>query len=82
MARSRFNDTVVTFYCRNSEILIVSPDSDNLSILQAAILGIDLRQHGQFAFKPGEVRPVQLSTQPANFGNSKFACPNPPRCTN
>lgn len=67
---------------RGADILIVSPDSDNLSILQAALLGVDLRQHSRFSFQPGEARPAQLSSEPVTFGNSKFACPNPPRCTN
>jgi len=66
---------------RGADILIVSPDSDNLSILQAALLGVDLRQHNRFASKAGEVRLAQLSTERVTFGNSKFACPNPPRCT-
>ena len=37
-------------------VIIISPDSDNLSILQAALLGLDLRQHKEFAFQPGEVK--------------------------
>eukprot|EP00873_Tetraselmis_striata_P036981 jgi/Tetstr1/457245/TSEL_004174.t2 len=35
-------------------VIIISPDSDCLSILQAATMGADLRQHRQFAQKPGE----------------------------
>ena len=40
---------------RDSSIIIISPDSDNLSVIQAALVGADLRNHNQFAFKPGEV---------------------------
>lgn len=42
----------------NENIVIISPDSDVLSILQAALLGEDLRQHHKFEFTPGEVRHV------------------------
>lgn len=46
-----------------SDVLIVSPDSDNLSVLQAAVLGFDLRSHRDFAFAPGEARELQLATE-------------------
>lgn len=39
-------------------IVIVSPDSDNLSVLQAGLIGLDLRRHIELAFAPGEVRLV------------------------
>ncbi|MCI05694.1 phosphoglycerate mutase family protein, partial [Trifolium medium] len=49
-----FGDTVV----------IVSPDSDNLSILQAGLVGLDLRRHRDLSFAPGEVRYVDTNDIP------------------
>lgn len=60
--------------------MIISPDSDNLSILQAAVLGVDLRQHVRYAFAPGEVRPMALSDTDYDTRPVQFACPNPPSC--
>ncbi len=37
------------------DIVIISPDSYNLSALQAAVLGVDLSQHTTFSMAPGEV---------------------------
>lgn len=45
-------------------IIIVAPDSDNLSVLQAALMGLDLRRHSSLAFGPGEVRYVDLDSRP------------------
>ncbi|KAI5082518.1 hypothetical protein GOP47_0002261 [Adiantum capillus-veneris] len=44
-------------------IIIVAPDSDNLSVLQAALTGLDLRRHSTLAFVPGEVRYVDLDSR-------------------
>jgi hypothetical protein len=33
------------------DILLIAPDSDCLSVLQAAVLGVDLRQHRRYAFR-------------------------------
>lgn len=41
------------------DILIVSPDSDILSIWQAAVSGFPLRQHMTFGYSSGEVRRVK-----------------------
>lgn len=41
------------------KIIILSPDSDALSVLQAAIMGKELRQHHMFDYQPGEVRFVR-----------------------
>lgn len=41
------------------DIIILSPDSDTLSVLQAAMMGKDLRLHHMFDYQPGEVRFVQ-----------------------
>jgi broad specificity phosphatase PhoE len=42
-------------------VILVAPDSDNLSILQAGLTGVDLRQHYQLAYAPGEARVVNLT---------------------
>ncbi|KAL3681483.1 hypothetical protein R1sor_024439 [Riccia sorocarpa] len=61
-------------------VVIVSPDSDNLSILQAALTGRDLRRHSALAFAPGEVRRIDNSDLPAPkpliSGKYKCATPN------
>ncbi|KAM0945991.1 putative histidine phosphatase superfamily, clade-1 [Dioscorea sansibarensis] len=64
-------------------IIIVSPDSDNLTILQAGLTGLDLRRHMSISFGPGEVRlvdPMSIPTykQPAS---AVYKCANPPKCT-
>ena len=64
-----------------SDVIIVSPDSDNLSALQAAVLGVDLRQHHTLAFAPGEARRLQLSAEQRPEAPSSWACPRPPQCT-
>lgn len=46
-------------------VVIVAPDSDNLSVLQAALTGLDLRRHNELAFAPGEVREVSLGAAQA-----------------
>ncbi|KAG2445325.1 hypothetical protein HYH02_008791 [Chlamydomonas schloesseri] len=63
------------------DILLIAPDSDCLSVLQAAVLGVDLRQHRRYAFRPGEVRPLQLSTVSFDTKPVSFSCPDPPKCT-
>ena len=37
------------------DILIVAPDSFTLSALQAAALGVDLKEHAGYFMAPGEV---------------------------
>jgi broad specificity phosphatase PhoE len=61
-------------------VLIISPDSDNLSILQAGVLGIDLRGHRKFAVLPGEVRQLEISTLQRDDSPRQIPCPNPPWC--
>lgn len=63
-----------------SSQVIVSPDSDNLSILQAGVLGVDLRSHRTYAFQPGEARRLQLSAEERPPPPTSFACPRPPQC--
>lgn len=64
----------------NTNVIIISPDSDNLSILQASVLGIDLRRHHDFAFAPGEVRPLQMASEPPATISRSYTCRNPPKC--
>jgi broad specificity phosphatase PhoE len=61
-------------------VVIVSPDSDNLSVLQAAVLGVDLRSHHTYAFAPGEARRLELATGERPEPPTSFACPRPPQC--
>lgn len=61
-------------------VLLISPDSDNLSILQAGVLGVDLRGHGKYALGPGEVRKMELSTLERDDSPRQIPCPHPPQC--
>ncbi|KAI8473170.1 MAG: hypothetical protein J3K34DRAFT_411825 [Monoraphidium minutum] len=80
LARGRQMLSVTETQYSGEDVVIISPDSDNLSILQAAVLGVDLRQHTRYAFRPGEVRELQLSDTPWDASPVQFACPNPPTC--
>ncbi|KAL8042033.1 hypothetical protein ABFX02_09G023700 [Erythranthe guttata] len=63
-------------------VIIVSPDSDNLSVLQAGLLGLELRRHSDLAFGPGEVRFVDASSIPTykQPKSAVYKCLNPPNC--
>lgn len=63
-------------------IIIVSPDSDNLTVLQAGLVGLDLRRHRDLSFAPGEVRYVDISSIPAykQPASAVYKCRNPPIC--
>lgn len=63
-------------------IIIVSPDSDNLTILQAGLVGLDLRRHRDLSFAPGEVRFVDISSIPTykQPASAVYKCRNPPIC--
>lgn len=63
-------------------VIIVAPDSDNLTILQAGLVGLDLRRHSDLSFSPGEVRFVDPSSIPAykQPKSAVFKCLNPPNC--
>lgn len=63
-------------------VIIVSPDSDNLSILQAGLIGLDLRRHRELSFAPGEVRFVDTSSIPTykQPASAVYKCLNPPNC--
>lgn len=41
------------------EIVVIAPDSDPLSIWQAAVMGKDLKEHSLMEFQPGEIRLVK-----------------------
>lgn len=64
-------------------IIIVSPDSDNLTILQAGLVGLDLRRHRDLSFGPGEVRFVDVNSIPKykQPASGIYKCLNPPKCT-
>ncbi len=40
-------------------IVLIAPGSDPLSVLQCALMDMDLRQHQAFSFAPGELRIVK-----------------------
>ncbi|KAG7019824.1 hypothetical protein SDJN02_18788 [Cucurbita argyrosperma subsp. argyrosperma] len=63
-------------------IIIVSPDSDNLTVLQAGLIGLDLRRHHDLSFAPGEVRFVDISSIPSykQPASAVYKCLNPPNC--
>ena len=63
-----------------ASVIIISPDSDNLSVLQAALLGFDLRKHAQLGLSPGEVRAVQLASEEPALYSGKVVCARPPNC--
>lgn len=39
-------------------IVIIAPDSHSLSVLQAALMDVDLHEHSRFNFAPGEIRRI------------------------
>ncbi|KAK8503982.1 hypothetical protein V6N12_019149 [Hibiscus sabdariffa] len=63
-------------------VIIVSPDSDNLTILQAGLVGLDLRRHRDLSFGPGEVRYVDSRSIPTykQPASAVYKCLNPPNC--
>ncbi|CAL2261483.1 unnamed protein product [Prunus armeniaca] len=63
-------------------VIIVSPDSDNLTILQAGIIGLDLRRHRELSFAPGEVRFVDTNSVPTykQPASAVYKCLKPPNC--
>ncbi len=63
-----------------ADVVIISPDSDTLSILQAGILGTDLRNHSEHGFRPGEVRQMNLSATAYDPSPKQFRCRRPPKC--
>ncbi|RWR94883.1 Phosphoglycerate mutase family protein isoform 1 [Cinnamomum micranthum f. kanehirae] len=64
-------------------VIIVSPDSDNLTVLQAGLVGLDLRRHTDLSFSPGEIRLVDPKSIPTykQPASATFKCLNPPSCT-
>lgn len=64
-------------------IVIVSPDSDNLSVLQAGIQRLDLRRHSELYYGPGEVRLLDANSIPVYHkqpASAVYKCTNPPNC--
>jgi broad specificity phosphatase PhoE len=62
------------------DVILVAPDSYTLSALQAAVLGVDLRQHAGFTLSPGEVRRLALGDSSYDVEPRQFSCPDPPKC--
>lgn len=62
------------------DVLLIAPDSDVLSVLQAAVLGTDLRQHARYSFRPGQARLLQLSAEAPDDSPRTLACTRPPNC--
>ena len=65
---------------QSDNIVIVSPDSDNLTVLQAAVAGLDLRAHHRYTWAPGEVRRLFVSSAEPETPPTSIACPRPPQC--
>ncbi|OVA09845.1 Amine oxidase [Macleaya cordata] len=63
-------------------VIIVSPDSDNLTVLQAGLVGLDLRKHSDLSFSPGEVRFVDAKEIPTykKPASGVYQCLKPPSC--
>ncbi|GMY24912.1 Histidine phosphatase [Fagus crenata] len=63
-------------------VIIVSPDSDNFTILQAGLVGLELRRHRDLSFAPGEVRFVDTNSIPTykQPASAVYKCFNPPNC--
>uniref|UniRef100_A0A061RZ05 Phosphoglycerate bisphosphoglycerate mutase family protein n=1 Tax=Tetraselmis sp. GSL018 TaxID=582737 RepID=A0A061RZ05_9CHLO len=80
LVRVRQMMSVLETQFSDEDVVVVSPDSDNLSILQAAVLGADLRRHGEFGFRPGEARALELGTAPRDDSPARVACARPPAC--
>ncbi|GAV87206.1 His_Phos_1 domain-containing protein [Cephalotus follicularis] len=64
-------------------VIIVSPDSDNLTILQAGLVGLDLQRHRDLSFALGEVRFVDPSSIPTykQPASAVYKCLKPPNCS-
>jgi hypothetical protein len=80
MTRGRELLSLLETQFQGQNVVIIAPDSDNLSILQAAVLGVDLREHGKYGFAPGEARILERSTLPWDDSPRTIPCPNPPKC--
>lgn len=73
ITETQFDDELVVF---------VAPDSTVLSVMQAAVQGVSLRDHWRLAYRPGEARVLSAAGGGlANaFPSGKFACARPPAC--
>lgn len=81
MTRGRELLSLLETQYNGETVLLISPDSDNLSILQAAVAGVDLRAHRRrFAFEPGEARFLGLSELERDDSPMTLPCPRPPLC--
>lgn len=56
--------SIIETHSTGEDVLIVAPDSQILSIWQAAIAGAPLAGHAAFAVEPGQVVMCEVSRQP------------------
>ena len=63
-----------------ADVVIIAPDSTNLEVLQAAVLGSDLRSRSDHAFEPGEARQLRLGAVSYDDAPLTLACKRPPAC--
>ncbi|CAD7697523.1 unnamed protein product [Ostreobium quekettii] len=80
MVRVRQMLSVTETQYSGETVVFVAPDSDTLSVLQAAMLGMNLEAHPTLAFEPGEVRQAVLSTEGPSMEPVRFECKRPPNC--
>ncbi|KAK4350423.1 hypothetical protein RND71_029736 [Anisodus tanguticus] len=64
-------------------VIIVSPDSDNLTVLQAGLTGLDLRRQVVLVTPTFKLRFVDASSIPTykQPASTVYKCLNPPSCT-
>ncbi|RXH96234.1 hypothetical protein DVH24_008738, partial [Malus domestica] len=78
------NESVSDVFVRYSEdtVIIVSPHSDNLTVLQAGIIGLDLCRGRGLSFAP-EVRLVDTNSVPTykQPASAVYKCLRPPNCS-
>uniref|UniRef100_A0A0G4GLS3 Uncharacterized protein n=1 Tax=Chromera velia CCMP2878 TaxID=1169474 RepID=A0A0G4GLS3_9ALVE len=63
MVRARQLLSIINTQIQGADVLIISPDSDMLSITEAMLRGDgeqSLKQHAQYAYTPGEVREISF----------------------
>lgn len=72
--------SVIETQYSNADIIVISPDSENLSILQSAALGEMNGPHWERAFAPGECRKLELAVSQPERKSFVMDCPKPPNC--
>ncbi|GMH43685.1 hypothetical protein BSKO_11607 [Bryopsis sp. KO-2023] len=77
-ARQLLSVTEAQYY--GATVVVISPDSENLSIMQAAVMGKSLREHATLGFSPGEARPLVLAKEALKLFSGSIPCKRPPQC--